>query len=190
MVHKHQTEVSVTNSGTSVTKWIPPSSPYYSICCDASFKSVNNAEHFGWGMIGRDFAGQFIRDECTYANGIVNAEEAEYKGLIQAMQVAENLELQMVCFELDAKLVIKAVNGDIQAVAWQNQFLILEIRSFLRKHPLWVCKFLTRKFNKPADRLARHARNLRVSNTWHAYPPNFIASVILEEAANYVHNYS
>ncbi|XP_026451432.1 uncharacterized protein LOC113351709 [Papaver somniferum] len=133
MVHKHQTEVYVIDSGTSVTKWMPPSSPYYSICCDASFKSVNNVEHSGWGLICRDFAGQFIRDECIYANGIVNAEEAECKGLIQAMQVAENIELQMVCFELDAKLVIKAVNGDIQVVAWQNQVLIFRDKVFFRK---------------------------------------------------------
>lgn len=92
------------------------------------------------------------------------------------MKWAAELGLQQICFELDAQKVAEAANGDYHKVCWENQQLILDIIESLRNHPLWSCKYLNRRSNKRADKLAKYARSFKVSKDWNSNPPGFITS--------------
>lgn len=162
------------------TNWIPPESPFYSICCDAAFKKTD-LNHSGIGLILRNFAGQFEQAQCTYAYRHLNAEQVECEGLLKAIEWAKELHLQHGCLELDVQAVVEAVTQDLEKVAWENQSIVLQIRSKLWHHPTWRCKFIRRKNNKPADSLAKHSRIFKVSRSWMGLPPNFIANVIQAE---------
>lgn len=174
--HMQVQHVSVTNNvQEKITRWLPPPSPY-SFYCDASFKIINSVCYSGWGLICRSFAGDFIQAGWNYANGLVNAEAEEWRGLIHAMQ-----HIQFTYFEMDTKLVINAVNGEIQHVAWENHTMIQDIKHNLALHPTWICKCINRRINKPAERVEKHARVHSISQTWNAYPPSFIVSTILKD---------
>ncbi|XP_026451127.1 uncharacterized protein LOC113351339 [Papaver somniferum] len=171
---------------TTPASWMPHANPYHSFCCDASFKTVNSISYAGWGLIHRDFAGTFIHARCEHANGVVSAEEAECRGLIHALKVAEELGVQFTYFEMHAQLVVKAVNENIHSAAWENHSIISDIKHKLAAHPYWFCKYISRKFNLPADKLAKHARIHSVSKVWFDYPPSFTACAILEDMNNVV----
>lgn len=125
--------------------------------------------------------GGFEQAQCSYADRLNSAEQAESVGLLKAMEWAEDLKLQHVCFEMDAQTVVNAVLHDHYKAAWENHSIIFEIREKLCNNPLWICKFIHRKCNKPADSLARHARIFKISKSWISFPPSFINLVILQE---------
>lgn len=71
---------------------------------------------------------------------------------------AEELNIYQIYFELDAQTVVAAATGDNQKVGWETQTLALEVISLFSKYPLWTCKFICRKNNKAAHKLAKHSR--------------------------------
>ncbi|XP_026451745.1 uncharacterized protein LOC113352089 [Papaver somniferum] len=180
-----QTQDAMIVHNTSIS-WIPPASPYQSFCCDASFKIVNSIKYVGWGLIHRDFAGNFIHVRCEHANGVLSAAEAKFRGLLEALNVAEELGAQFASFEIDARLVIQAVNENTLSTTWENHSIISDIKHKLTMHPNWTCKYISRKNNLPADKLAKHARIHEVTKMWFDYPPSFIAGAIFEDMANVV----
>ncbi|XP_026450731.1 uncharacterized protein LOC113350837 [Papaver somniferum] len=131
--------------------------------------------------------GSFERGRCAYANQYVNAEQAECGGLLLAME--QEIGIQQAFSELDVQAVVEAFNRDHHKVTWENQSLIIDIKSLLCRHPLWSCKSISRDCNKPADKLARHPRVFKNSITWLISPPNFIASA-QEDDKNFVSQFS
>ncbi|XP_026416098.1 uncharacterized protein LOC113311480 [Papaver somniferum] len=81
-----------------------------------------------WTVRMANTAWEIWKARCNFT---VNAEQAECGGLLQAMIWAQEEGLQHVCFELDAQVVVEAVNGDHHKVAWENQSLVLDIKLML-----------------------------------------------------------
>ncbi|XP_026450975.1 uncharacterized protein LOC113351141 [Papaver somniferum] len=138
----------------------------------------SESDYCRMGLILRNSASVFEQGRCIHEHGHLDAEHAEVEGLMQAIVWAEELNLQQVCFEMDAQNVVAAAKGEYQKVRWELQPLILDIINLFSKHPLWTCKFIYRKFNKPADKLAKHSRNFQISISWSQYPLNFIVEAL------------
>lgn len=163
---------------------VTPSAPFYSICCDASFKKYDSGTHSAIGLILRNFTSTFERGSCFYELGKLDAEHAEIEGLLHAIRWADELNLHHVRFEIDAQNVVDAANRDYQKIRWESHAPILDIIGYLIKYPTWTCNFISKKLNKPADKLAKHSRSFQVSKIWIRYPPNFVASVLHADIIN------
>ncbi|XP_026419832.1 uncharacterized protein LOC113315798 [Papaver somniferum] len=140
------------------------------------------------GLILRNAAGEFEQGRFIYERGYLDAEHAKIEGLRQAMLWTEELNIYQVCFELDAQTVVATVKEDYQKARWETQKLALDIISLFSKCSLWTCKFINRKNNKPADKLARHSRLFQINRSWIQYPPNFIVEALIYADANGVLN--
>ncbi|XP_026459528.1 uncharacterized protein LOC113360209 [Papaver somniferum] len=117
------------NTATGVCRrnvhWSPPPMDVVSINVDGSFLNSNNTG--GIGLIIRNFAGAQQAARCIFLMGIRNAEQAECTGLWEAVNWAKNLKLERVHFELDAKIVVEAVNNNA-SIDWQLLNMIKDIQ--------------------------------------------------------------
>lgn len=80
--------------------------------------------------------------------------EAEYRGLLMAIELAKELKLKKVIFLGDSKLVVNQVTGEWQAKNPLMAELRQEVLAALRGLPNWQIDWVRREFNSEADRVA------------------------------------
>lgn len=80
--------------------------------------------------------------------------EAEYRGLLMAIELAKELKLKKVLFLGDSKLVVNQVTGEWQAKNPMMAELKQLVLAALRSVPSWQIDWVRREFNSEADRVA------------------------------------
>lgn len=118
-------------SGTNI-HWSPP--PF------GTFKQINNSG--GVGLIIHDFPSTYRGSKFVYLSHLWNLEEAEAKGLWEAVQWAKEKDLENVVFELDSKLLVEAVNKNVSIIDWRLHNLILEIKELFKIFSSWQCCYV------------------------------------------------
>ncbi|XP_026452769.1 uncharacterized protein LOC113353346 [Papaver somniferum] len=159
--------------------WIPPPMGFLTFNCDGSFDA--NTQLGGIGLILRNFAGMQQAARCISMNGARSAEQVECMGFWNAVQWAKDLNLERVHFEMDAKLVVDAVNTDNSAIDWRLLNTVLDIKSFFLSFSSWKLSYVPKERNKVADLLANPARKDRISFIWNNSPlPGIVDQVVVE----------
>ncbi|XP_026459270.1 uncharacterized protein LOC113359923 [Papaver somniferum] len=177
---KHNTNYRITLPQNRIhLYWQPPPVEYHKINSDDSYYADNNSG--GIGLICIDFAGLHQGSKCIYLATATSPEQAESKALWEAMNWAAEKELEKVVFELDAKLVVDAVQGVSLNIDWRLHNLILDIKNLLSSHLFWQCSYVPKEKNKVADSLSKLARTQRMSGVWLLDPPEEILYQLQEE---------
>ncbi|XP_026430942.1 uncharacterized protein LOC113328065 [Papaver somniferum] len=153
--------------------WTPPPLDVVTINIDGSFSYLNNIG--GIGLMCRNFASEQQAAECIYLMEIRNASQAECMGLWEAVNLAERLKLEKVYFQLDAKVVVEAVNNNT-SIDWQLLNLVKDIQSFFGRFLFWKCSYISKEGNKVADTLSKLARDNALSVAWSGFSPVEIRS--------------
>jgi ribonuclease HI len=83
--------------------------------------------------------------------------EAEYRGLLMAIELAKELKLQSVQFLGDSKLVVMQVTGEWKAKHPMMNELRIQVMAALSTLPRWQIGWVRREQNSEADRVANQA---------------------------------
>ncbi|MCX6131017.1 MAG: ribonuclease HI family protein [Proteobacteria bacterium] len=114
------------------------------------------------GAAFADFEGGHER--VCYLESATN-NEAEYRGLLMAIELANELQLNHVLFQGDSKLVVMQISGEWQAKHPKMQELKLEVLHKISSIAHWQIQWIRREFNAKADLIANKEmdRHLGVS---------------------------
>ena len=97
--------------------------------------------------------------------------EAEYRGLLMAIELAKELELAHVSFLGDSKLVVMQVSGEWQAKHPMMQELREQALRALTSIPRWQIGWIGRALNSEADRIANEEMDRQLGVQPHAPLP-------------------
>jgi ribonuclease HI len=129
----------------------------------------------GWGAVCFGDSGQDVtpsRVAWGWLGEDKTNNEAEYIGLLNALQHAREDGHQRVCFQLDSLLVVNQVRG-----VWACRTPCLEvyysdasrmIEGMENAGAQIIVEHIYREYNKWADKCANVAVDTRLSQTWHA----------------------
>lgn len=121
--------------------WHPPDSRWLKLNIDASLLSEDSS--FTLGMILREDHEHFVRGKTMKIDGSVSIMEAETRGVFEAINWVEALNLHNVSFECDSSVIDKAIKSDMQ--------YCLEI-----DHIFEICRL---KFKQRVDFSLSHVKN-------------------------------
>lgn len=91
--------------------WRPPQEGCLKLNADASV--FGGEMSFTLGMVLHDDHGQFVRGKNMKIQGSVTVMEAEARGVHEALNWIEELNVQKVSIESDSELVVKAVKSEM-----------------------------------------------------------------------------
>jgi ribonuclease HI len=109
----------------------------------------------GIGGIIQDAEGNIIKEFSEFIGKATN-NVAEYKALIKALQLVNELKATIVHANLDSELVVKQINGEYKIKNEGLKPLFWEVKSLLSKIKYQI-KYVPREQNKRADKLANEA---------------------------------
>ncbi|XP_042965403.1 uncharacterized protein LOC122299302 isoform X2 [Carya illinoinensis] len=116
-------------------------------------------KRMGVGIIARDEEGETLVAVCDQRQHVQNPAIAEGYALWKAMELCNNLNIQKVIFEGDAKAVILAVLSNEEDLSVCGS-LIEDIRSVLANRPDWSIQFTYGEMNNVAHGLAKKALSI------------------------------
>ncbi len=93
------------------------------------------------------------RERVCFMESATN-NEAEYRGLLMAIELARELGLTQVQFLGDSKLVVMQVTGEWQAKHAMMSELRMQVLKALQSVPRWQIQWIPREQNAEADRIA------------------------------------
>ncbi|XVF51873.1 hypothetical protein PTKIN_Ptkin04bG0219100 [Pterospermum kingtungense] len=132
--------------------WNGPPSSFMKCNVDAaSFASEGKT---GFGMLVRDERGHFIAGRTCWFNSKLSSREAEALGLYQAISWCLARGYGRVVFELDAKLVVTAMQSTVLDLS-EFGTIILNCKSIFNQGEAFSLNFVKRQANKVAHALAR-----------------------------------
>lgn len=124
------------------------------IYCDGG--SRGNPGPAGLGVVIYD-EDKNILFEISEFLGIATNNQAEYKGVLQAIKKAKELKAKELTFYLDSELIVKQMKGQYRV---KNRGLIpiyMEIRKYILEFQKVEFNHVRREYNKEADALANIA---------------------------------
>lgn len=92
-------------------------------------------------------------EKACYLDHATN-NEAEYRGLLMAIEIAKDLKLPSVQFLGDSKLVVMQVSGEWKAKHPMMNELRIQVMAALASVPRWQIDWVRREQNSEADRVA------------------------------------
>ena len=109
-----------------------------------------------WGREGRrDDHGRWVKGFLRRI-GKVSSLEVELWAIRDGLNLYNQLQLQELFIELDAKAVISLLTSNTESFA-QYAHLIDDCRNLLRRHPLWKIQHCYREYNACANALVKKA---------------------------------
>lgn len=105
---------------------------------------------------------------------------AKCKALWRAIQFCDELGLERVQMEGDAKVVIDFVLKNENCSNWCGT-LIDDVTSFLTSRPIWSLDFVHREMNNIAHLLAKFGLSLDEKRVWRQDHSTVITSIVLVE---------
>ncbi len=120
----------------------------------------------GYGVVVKTFDNKIIYQKSSYL-GIKTNNEAEYAGLISALQWLkdnyQNLDINQVTINSDSQLLICQIQGLYKVKAENLKLLFAQSRDLLEKIPFSIIfKHIPREENVLADQLANQAMDSRL----------------------------
>jgi ribonuclease HI len=89
--------------------------------------------------------------------GVTTNNQAEYKGVLQAIKKAQELKAKELIFYLDSELVVKQMKGQYRVKNKDLLPLYMEIRKYILEFQKVEFNHVRREYNKEADALANMA---------------------------------
>ncbi|XP_026420131.1 uncharacterized protein LOC113316123 [Papaver somniferum] len=133
-----------------------PPSDVLTINYDGSYQDLNKSG--GIGLIIQTFVGIHQAARCIHLKDIRNAEQAECMWLWEVVNCAKTPRIEKVYFELDAKVVVDAVNNTNSSIDWRLHNIIKDIKLLLKSFTSWKCSYIPKEGNKVVDILSKLAR--------------------------------
>lgn len=131
---------------------------------------------FMLGMVLRDDQGQFVRGKTMNILWSVTVLEAEARGVHEALNWIDVLNLQKISIESDSELVVKAVKNDVQYYLEVGHNLDFCRTKFKQRDDLSL-SHIKKQANNVAHQLARVPCVLNSSKEY-LYPPNFLLETL------------
>jgi ribonuclease HI len=89
--------------------------------------------------------------------GVATNNQAEYKGVLQAIKKAKELKAKELTFYLDSELIVKQMNGQYRVKNKDLLPIYMEIRKYILDFQKVEFNHVRREYNKEADALANMA---------------------------------
>jgi ribonuclease HI len=89
--------------------------------------------------------------------GVTTNNQAEYKGVLQAIKKAQELKAKELIFYLDSELIVKQMKGQYRVKNKDLLPLYMEIRKYILEFQKVEFNHVRREYNKEADALANMA---------------------------------
>ncbi|XP_026442295.1 uncharacterized protein LOC113341753 [Papaver somniferum] len=176
---KQQDRVVARLPKTNTLHWKPPVSPFYVINCDASYDK--NTKLTGIALVLRDFAGNWWGCSAKCYAGVKDSEQMECLAFSEAVKWSKALQDAHVVLETDLQGIESYIVKKAPVIAWENEDILIDAIDSLKSIPHWMCHFVPRSCNKPADKLAKFSRKYRVNRVWLDKPPDIIESLLIAD---------
>ncbi|XP_040990891.1 uncharacterized protein LOC121238102 [Juglans microcarpa x Juglans regia] len=138
----------------STQNWKPPVWPYFKVNFDTTFDKAKGS--MGLGIIIRDAGGSLQAVLTAFKDHISSAFYVESAALHRAMSFCIELDLNQVCFEGDAKVVVDAVTSKIEDNSWLGQ-VTEDMQQVIKCNQVWRLNFAHRSTNKAAHKATKLA---------------------------------
>lgn len=115
--------------------------------------ALGNPGLAGAGAIVFDPKGNIVY-RISESLGIASNNEAEYFAIILALEKAANMGLQDIEIRSDSQLVVRQINGQYKVKSPNLKPLFRKVLNLLSNFQLTKIVYISREFNKEADRLA------------------------------------
>jgi ribonuclease HI len=89
--------------------------------------------------------------------GVTTNNQAEYKGVLQAIKKAQELKAKELIFYLDSELIVKQMKGQYRVKNKDLLPLYMEIRKYILEFQKVEFNHVRREYNEEADALANKA---------------------------------
>jgi ribonuclease HI len=122
--------------------------------------SRGNPGPAGVGVIIYDKKKRLVDELCEYIGRTTN-NVAEYQALLKALERARSLGAETLTIYSDCELLVKQMAGEYRVKDKTLKNLYQRARENLRNFQRVDIKYITRKRNKRADRLANRGINLK-----------------------------
>ncbi|XP_073152635.1 uncharacterized protein [Henckelia pumila] len=136
--------------------WHKPIRPFSKCNVDAAFFPTE--QKIGLGCVVRKDDGSFFRARTCVVNGVADVKEGEAIGILEALLWVQSLGLKKVCFELDAKVVVEAINGSNIGVS-EFSSIVRQCKNLIRSEQDFSIKFIRRQANECVHALAKASRS-------------------------------
>ena len=144
---------------TMETKWKKPAANFAKVNVDfAAFTSTN---HYGTGAIIRDEHGQFVAARVQRFVGGISPYLGELQAAKFGIQLAQELGLDSVELEVDAKNIWRSITEGEQDRSYGGNIL-RDIFAYYMSFRSFKCKFAPRQCNRVADVLANSAKDFQL----------------------------
>jgi ribonuclease HI len=134
----------------------------------------------GIGIIIRDDHGECCATKSWTRMGLLDPTAVEATAAFMAIQMCIVLGMQQVQFEVDARVVVDAVNrGESSENHWGH--LVADILIGLQDILQWKMRYVPREVNRGAHVLAKMATATGTNNEWFGAFPECIQTIIAAE---------
>ncbi|HWO83089.1 MAG TPA: ribonuclease HI family protein [Solirubrobacterales bacterium] len=134
-----------------------PSKRNYLLKTDGSGTgTTDNPAQGAIGVVLRDPDGHLIKEISRSIGPAINT-VAEYRALIEGLELARRYKIQRIRVFLDSELVVDQVNGRATVGSEQIRPLHAKACSLLKGFPNHRVSWIPRKWNAEADKLANKA---------------------------------
>jgi ribonuclease HI len=110
----------------------------------------------GYGAYVTDEDGNVVRELSGFL-GVTTNNVAEYRGLLAALTLANELEARSLVVHADSELVVKQMNGQYKVKHEKLKPLFLQAQALAARLPKFTIRHVRREQNRDADRLANEA---------------------------------
>ncbi|OVA10686.1 hypothetical protein BVC80_53g18 [Macleaya cordata] len=156
---------------------------FLKINIDASF--ITTDQNAGIGFILRDNTGYFRGAKCMHCRPH-SSEEVEGIALLEAINWANDLNLQRVSFESDAQTLVHYAQGKKVKIDWRCKSVLDDCKDLISLSPSFVLSFVPRIANQAVDFLAKAARLSSSPISIMQEPPNFMFDILNLDTNNLV----
>jgi ribonuclease HI len=115
----------------------------------------------GAGVVITDTHNGALLHEGGYFLGRATNNVAEYRGLLQGLQLASQLGATAVQIVSDSELMVKQLNGEYRVKSPDLKPLYDQVRQLLQPLKSWTIRHVRREQNKRADELANQAMDAK-----------------------------
>lgn len=181
MYHERQRAQAESRTNTTnlqLRKWCQPPPGWIEINVDATYQI--GASHIRAGCVIRDYQGQFIGARAAKIRGGVSSREAEALSFKETLRWIKNWRTNRCIFELDAKMVVDAVNGHSKNSNFHG--IIDDCREIIQHFEGVLVVFEHRSANRAAYVLAKAVCSMSDTMEWFNMDPNLIYNLIAEES--------
>ncbi|XP_042964755.1 uncharacterized protein LOC122298980 [Carya illinoinensis] len=172
-------EASNISMQTSNIQWRPQSDPFFKLNFDAAYDSEKRM--MGIGIVVRNSRSETMIVISTPRNYVSYMFSIECYALLRSLNLDQELGLQQVIIEGDAKTVIEGFIGINSNCSSQGQ-LLDDIQHLMLGHADWKLNFVKRSGNKAAHIATKLGMYLESEAVWiEDGPPEVMSAILIEK---------